>query len=126
MLAARQVASLLAMVRHAELGQAPELPKPLSAGLPKPVLLRIVVEILKDPSDVVRAEMLAAMGAVPLDDKIVVLFAPVIEDRSALVRFRVAELLGASGIKRQNTIVDYMAQDADEMVRLMASAFKAK
>ena len=100
------------------------LPKPVAAALSRPVLLRIVVEALKDPSDVIRAEMIAALGAVDLDDGMVSLLAPLVGDVSPLVRMRLAELLGASGLRGQTTILDHFAKDdPDEMVRKMASAF---
>ena len=59
-----------------------------------------------------------------LDESIIPLLAGAIEDRSSLVRFRLVELLGASGAAGQETIVDYLAQDGDKMVRLMALAFR--
>ena len=123
MLAARRTASLLALQRRGDLGKA-ALPKPVAAALSRPVLLRIVVEALKDPSDVIRAEMIAALGAVALDDGMVSLLAPLVGDVSPLVRMRLAELLGASGLRGQTTILDHFAKDdPDEMVRKMASAF---
>ena len=125
MRAARKTASLLAMVRRVDAGRLAPLPAPMAKAFSRPVLLRIVVEVLKDKSDVVRAEMLAALNSVELDDGIVSLLAGAIEDPSALVRFRLAELLGACGLPGQNTIVDYLAQDRHEMVQLMASTFLA-
>jgi hypothetical protein len=123
MLAARQLASLLALVREVEESKA-SMPKPLADIVKKPVLLSMLQAVLADEAGVVRAEMLAALGHVRLDESIIPLLAGAIEDRSSLVRFRLVELLGASGTAGQETIVDYLAQDGDKMVRLMALAFR--
>jgi hypothetical protein len=120
--AARQTAGLLALHRSAELGRT-TLPKPVAEALPRGVLLRMVVEALKDPSDVVRAELLAALQLVSLDGRIVAHLGPAVEDASPLVRMRLVELLGASGLPGQKTILDYLAKDRDEAVRLMVAAF---
>ena len=86
----------------------------------------MMVEMLKDPSDVVRAEMIASLGYVDLDKSIIqFLGGPLIEDPSPLVRMRLVELLGASGVPGQKTMVDYFAADGDNLVRLMASAFRS-
>jgi tetratricopeptide (TPR) repeat protein len=122
MMAVRQTACLLALERLYETGKT-SLPKPVAAALAKGVLLRMVVEALKDPSDLIRAEMLSAMTAVPLDSVIVKQLASAIGDVSPLVRMRLVELLGASGLPNQEPVLGYFAKDPDELVRLMASAF---
>ena len=43
---------------------------------------------------------------------------------SGLVRFRLVELLGASGLRGQDTIIDFLSQDRYDMVRVMAQAFR--
>lgn len=125
MAAARQTASVLASLREAELGLQ-DLPKILVAVASKPVALRLMVEATKDPSDVVRAELLAALQVVHMDDKMLSYLAPVIDDPSPLVRMRLVELLGASGLSGQENVLEYLAQDSDELVRLMAGAFVKK
>ncbi|MCK4601447.1 MAG: hypothetical protein KAU28_03205, partial [Phycisphaerae bacterium] len=124
MRAARQIASLLALARQVEKKNA-KLPTQLQDVFSKAVLIRMMVEMLKDPSDVVRAEMIASLGYVDLDKSIIqFLGGPLIEDPSPLVRMRLVELLGASGVPGQKTMVDYFAADGDNLVRLMASAFR--
>ncbi|HUU23684.1 MAG TPA: tetratricopeptide repeat protein [Phycisphaerae bacterium] len=125
MLAARRVGSLLGLARLIEQGRALP-PRHLDGKVTRGVLLRMMVEILKDKSDVVRAEMLSALNHVDLDAGIIRWFGSTIEDPSALVRFRLVELLGASGVRGQETVVDYLAQDPDEMVRQMAKGFRTR
>ena len=121
--AARRIGGLLGMARQTELGRASP-PSPLWKSSDKAVLMRMMVEALKDKSDVVRAEMLAALEDVALDEAIIGLLAPAIGDPSPLVRFRLAELLGASGAPGQEPVLDFLAEDKDPRVRGMVSAFK--
>ena len=126
MRAARQVASLLEWSRQIEAREAPP-PQALAGKVLRPVVLRMLEEVLKDSAPAVRAEMLAALCDVKLDADVLKCLTPVIDDSSPLVRLRVVELVGASDTSGKDTIVTYLAQDADELVRLMASAFtKAK
>ncbi len=122
MRAARQVGSLLALVREMETSRR-KLPAPRDSAVRKPVLLSMLQAVLQDRSPLVRAEMVASLGFADIDAQIMSLLAPVIEDRSALVRMRVVELIGASNLQGRKTVVDYLAQDADELVRRMAAAF---
>jgi len=123
--AARQVGALLTLVQQIETKRL-EAPKNLRGQATKPVLLTMLREVLKDPSPVVRSEMLAALGTAVLDGGILEQIAPAVSDPSPLVRFRAVELIGASGTAGRQTIVDFLVQDPDELVRLMASAFLAK
>ncbi|HUU60459.1 MAG TPA: hypothetical protein VMZ50_13045, partial [Phycisphaerae bacterium] len=125
MRAARRVGALLGSARLIEQGEVLP-PRHLTGKVTRGVLLRMMVEILKDKSDVVRAEMLSALNHVDLDAGIIRWFGSTIEDPSALVRFRLVELLGASGVRGQETVVDYLAQDPDEMVRQMAKGFRTR
>ena len=122
--AARQVGALLALARSVERGTV-RPPKPLTGKVTKPVLMTMMREVLTDKSDVVRAEMVAALQHVPLDKRIVSLLASggVIEDRSALVRLRVAELFGTLGASENRAVLDHLAKDKDKLVRLMALSF---
>ena len=124
--AARKLAALLALVRRAERGRIAALPKAMSSVFRRPVLLRMLVEVLKDPSDVIRAEMLAALNTVSLDERVVRLLAPAIEDPSPLVRFRMVELLCGPGQSKDEETIDLLARDADPLVRQMAAAFGIK
>ncbi len=121
MMAARQVGSLLAMARGQERGQI-EVPSPFAKLVDKPVLLAMLKAALADRSPCVRAEALTALQGVSLDAGLLNLVAPAVDDRSSLVRFRAAELLGATGSDDHKSVLDYLANDSNEMVRLMAKA----
>ena len=125
MRAARQIGSLLAMVRQIEQGKA-KPPKNLEKKVTKPVLLTMLREILKDTNEVVRAEMLNALLNVSLDESILQLLGNPISDSSALVRFRAVELLAALKSSGSETIIDHLTKDKDELVQLMAQAFKKR
>jgi len=140
MRAARQIASLLAFAHDVETNKAGSFARGLDPR--RGVLLSMVKGALADPSDVVRAEMLAALcdlaeaRAVPspkaasavgprlLASDVMPLLATAIEDPSPLVRFRLVELLGATQSPGYQTIVDYLLKDRNEMVVLMAAAFR--
>jgi tetratricopeptide (TPR) repeat protein len=125
MRAVRQIGALLTLARRVELGNA-KLPAPLVDVFQKPVLFAMLQAALRDKSDVIRAEMIAALGAVPMENDIVTLVSQGagVQDPSGLVRFRLVELLGASGLRGQETIIDVLAQDRYDMVRMMAQAFQ--
>jgi tetratricopeptide (TPR) repeat protein len=123
MRAARQTALLLALARSAQPGQVAP-PPDLEGKLNRPVLLRLMVNALQDPSEVVRAEMIAALQDVPLDESIVrYLGPPVIEDPSPLVRLRLVELMGAAGLSGPNSVVEVLTRDPNGRVRMMAEGF---
>ncbi|MHC4983118.1 MAG: tetratricopeptide repeat protein [Planctomycetota bacterium] len=122
MRAARQVASLLAWVRRIETRDA-KPPEPLADKVSKAVVLRMLIEVLKDPAPAVRAELLSALYDVNVDDPTMKYLAPAVSDPSALVRLLAAEVIGDSNTRGRQTIVAHLAKDADELVRLMASAF---
>ena len=123
MRAARQVASLLTYARRIE-RRTSRPPRPLHRQVTKPVLLRMMLEVLKDRSDAVRAEMIAALADVPMDKTIWHLLPRAIEDPSALVRFRLAELFVARGSPGGQAVADRLSGDDDELVRLMAKAMR--
>ncbi len=119
MRAARQTAALLARVRAAELGKArPVLPGVLN----KPVLLRMTSAFLQADAPLVRAEMLAALRFVRLEEPIIALMAPCVEDASALVRGRLIELLAGQRTRGHQTLLKLYARDPDRFVRDMAAA----
>jgi tetratricopeptide (TPR) repeat protein len=122
MRAARQVASL---VDWATRIQATEIkpPETLTGKVNLAIIHRMLMEVLKDSSPAVRAELLAGLCDAKLDEETLKYLGPVIEDPDALVRLRMAELIGASNTRGRETIVSYLAQDKDDLVRLMASAF---
>ncbi len=124
MRAARQIASLLAMSRLIEQVKM-AAPDQLTGVVKKPVLLTMTRETLRDDSPAVRAESLTYTQYVALDERIISLLSPLVNDKDAatIVKFRLVELLGAGGGEEQKSIIDYYAQDDDEMVRLMAEAF---
>ena len=122
MRAARQVAALLALARGIERDNA-AAPAPLAGHVTKPVLLTMTREVLKDTSYAVRAEMIAALGGVPIDKHIRLVLVPAAGDPHPLVRFRLAELLVATRVASARPVIATLAKDTDELVRLMAGAF---
>ena len=121
--AARQTGSLLAHVCAAEAERtAAALPK----GLEKPVLLSMMQAFLRDRSSVVRSEMLAALHHVKLDDRVISLTGPCIEDASPLVRLRLIDLLAAKDTKGHQGLLEIFARDRDALVREMAKALTRK
>ena len=122
--AARNVAALLAMVDRS-FQDAEAIPEPLEEVVRRPVLLSMLRAVLQDPSPAVRAEMVAALSVVKLDEGVLRLLAGVVDDPAAVVRLRVAELLGASETIGRGTILALYVRDADELVRAMAAVFAA-
>ena len=121
MRAARQVGSLLALARRIERGDA-AAPTPLAGHVTKPVLLTMTREVFKDSSYAVRAEMIAALGGVPIDRHIRGVLAPAADDPHPLVRFRLAELLVSARVASARRTIAALGKDADDLVRLMAGA----
>jgi len=122
MRAARQVASVLEWSRKvASRDAAP--PQELVGKVSTPQAIRMLVEVLKDPSPAVRAEMLGAICDIGADEDTMRYVGAVVEDPSPLVRMRMAEMVGASATRGKETIITYLAQDSDKLVKLMASAF---
>lgn len=122
MRAVRQLAELVTLVRDVQLFKT-RLPSPLKGAVSKPVLLAMVGKAMQDPSEVVRAEMVAALGQAWLDEEILNVVSPAATDPSPLVRFRLVELLSAAGQGKAEQTIDLLARDADPLVRQMASAF---
>jgi len=123
MRAANQTASLLVLCdRIAASKLSP--PKQLIGHIDRDVLVLMAAESLKDRSDVVRAEMLAALGSVSLDGGIIRKLTGVIRDPSPLVRFRLVELLGASGLSGQDTILEHFSSDKYDLVAQLAKALR--
>ncbi len=118
---ARQVGSLLGIVRRPR-RQRYGVPRSVSAVLDELVLVRMLQEVLKDSDPLVRAEMLAGLNGVSINDVILRELGPVIEDPDPLVRFRLAETIGLSGSSGRQTVLTYLSQDSNEMVRQMAKA----
>lgn len=123
MRAASQTGMLLAMARNVELGKV-DPPEMLRGVLTRPVLMRMMTEVLSDATPAVRAEMLNAMNDTALDDTLLQLLSPYVGDVSPLVRFRMAELIGRSGTPGAETLIQMFLRDGDELVRAMASAFR--
>jgi tetratricopeptide (TPR) repeat protein len=122
--AARQIASLLVLSDGIKSGKL-RPPSQLSGRINRDVLVLMVAEVLKNRSDVVRAEMLAALGQVKLDATIIRGLGGIIRDNSALVRFRLVELLGASGLAGQQPILKHFAKDKYDLVADLAKAMQA-
>jgi hypothetical protein len=84
----------------------------------------MVAEVLKNPSDIVRAEMLNGLGQVKLDAVIIRMLVGAIRDTSALVRFRLVELLGSSGLPGQEPIIKHFTKDKYDLVSDLAKAMQ--
>jgi HEAT repeat protein len=122
MRAARVIAGLLGWIRETESGDG-RVPATLKGVVAKPQLLGLMAQAQQCPLDVVRAELATALNYANLGPGILNQLGAMIEDGSPLVRFRVAELIGASGTEGNMQMVAMYARDADAMVRLMAQAF---
>ena len=122
--AARQIASLLVLADGIKSGKL-KPPRQLFDQVDRGVLVLMAAEMLKDRSDIVRSEMLAALGEVKLDGAIIRSFSSIIKDPSALVRFRLVELLGASGLSGQEPILKYFTKDKYDLVADLAKAMLA-
>jgi len=124
MRAANQTASLLVLSDGIAASRLTP-PQQLTGRINRDVLVLMVAEVLKDRSDVVRAEMLAALGRVKLDGNIIRKLTSVIRDPSALVRFRLVELLGTSGLSGQEPIITHFTKDKYDLVVQLAKALQA-
>lgn len=123
MLAARRLGSLLVLARELEMGRA-RSPEGLSKSIDKMVLLSMLRAFLKDASPAVRQEMVASMRLVDLDDTMVGLLAPAVNDESPAVRLRAVELLVGKQTTGYESLQKLFAEDKDPLVRDMARAFK--
>lgn len=122
MRAARVVAGLLGWIRETEAGDT-RVPEELRRVVSKPQLLGLMAQAQQNSMPVVRAELATALNYANLGPNILNQLGTMIDDPSPLVRFRVAELIGASGTKGNTQMVKMYSQDPDPMVRLMAQAF---
>ena len=122
-LSARQTGALLAYVQRVASGKVKDK---LPAALSKSALLDMVSAHVRARWPLARSEMLAALHHVPLDEQIIALLGPCIQDRSALVRMRLVELLVAKRTSGHKTILDLFAGDRDRHVRDMASVLAGR
>ena len=122
--AANQIASLISLADGIKSGDLSP-PSELSGRINRSVLILMAAEAIKNRSDIVRAEMLAALGQVKLDAAIIRSLGGVIRDKSPLVRFRLVELLGASGMSGQEPILKHFAKDKYDLVANLAKAMQA-
>lgn len=123
LLAVRRVGILLSWLRECEQGRV-RMPSVLEELATKPVILGLMRKALRDPSPLVRAEMLASLDDAVLGPDILNVVGLVIEDPAPLVRFRVAELIGASGTKGRGRLMELYARDSDPRVQAMARAYE--
>ncbi|MBN1943205.1 MAG: hypothetical protein JW849_07920 [Phycisphaerae bacterium] len=121
-MAARRVAALLAWIREVTEGRA-SVAEAIRPVMNEKYLLALMGMALRDKSDVVRSEMITALQYADMGSAMLNEVGLVVEDPSPLVRFRVAELIGASGTKGNETLINLYAKDADPRVRTMARAF---
>ncbi len=119
--AARQIGALLAWVHEidqARLGP----PVPLKGQVDRVLTLALVREALRHDRPVVRAEMLAGCLRIPVDADLLKLVLTRADDPSALVRMRLAELLGVSAAEATRTL-QALSRDDNANVADMARAF---
>lgn len=120
MRAAWQTAALLNYVRLSAGGKAPPIyPDVLTEGL----LVALTGRFLQSDQPALRAEMLAALSFVPLDDQIIALLAPLTDDTSPLVRMQLIALLAGQATRGYEKLQAGYAKDPDRFVRDMAAAF---
>ncbi len=124
MLAARQIGSLLAAARRPrEESPAPEW---LESNETAEALLELLERALSDESPAVRAEMIAVLHACPPDEPIIARLGSAVTDASPLVRMRTAELLGVWDKAGNRPVLEFLAEDDDDLVRDMAGLFVAR
>jgi hypothetical protein len=121
-LAARRVAAILAWIRDVGNSKAP-VPRTIRPVMNEKYVLGLMGMALRDKTDVVRAEMITALQYADMGSAMLNEVGLVVEDPSPLVRFRVAELIGASGTKGNRKLIELYAKDPDPRVKTMARAF---
>jgi len=122
--AARQIGSLLALVRDVEL-QRQKLRAEQYDVVTRPVLLSMTRAMLRSDLPAAQAEMLAALTHVPVTRWTVgVVLNAAADDPSALVRFRLAEFLGAAAPQFSSEALAELAKDTDPLVRRLARALR--
>ena len=121
----RALAGLLGWMQNVEKNKTP-LPENLKQAVRKEDLLALMALATKDPSPVVRAELVTALSHSNLGEAILNQLGVLIEDPAPLVRFRVVECLGATGSPGHEKMIERFAQDSDARVRKMAKAFEIK
>jgi tetratricopeptide (TPR) repeat protein len=121
MAAARKIGSLLTLVREVEAGRA-ELPRPLTNKVRLPVLLTMLKFTLQDSSPLVRSEMIGSLVYCRTDNRILGQLKPLYDDKSPLVRLRLAELLGVADQIKE--VASRFAADPSPWVKQMAAVFK--
>jgi len=120
-IAARRVGSLLSLSDGIISGRV-ILPRKEARAVDRKVLVLMCKQALADPSDVVRAEMLASLMCVNLDADILGLFGGVLNDRSPLVKVRLVDLLGVRSGGRQNKALERFSKDKNQIVADLAKA----
>ncbi|MFP4105308.1 MAG: HEAT repeat domain-containing protein [Phycisphaerae bacterium] len=122
-LAARQIAALTATY-YASAERSIYLPEMLRGRLPSTMVLALLREALRSKSPVVRAETLAALRSLAVTPGTVPLLRTLVEDKSPLVRFRMAELAGMARNRSLQSVLERYREDSDPDVRRMAKAFR--
>ena len=125
LLAGRQSASLMVMLRQAEMGKK-KLPKGFGLIYKREDLLTLCKKSLRDRSPVIRSETLRALAFIKLDESLLKLITPAFRDSSWLVRMRAVELIGLSEAKGSKTVIDFFTRDSQQYVKNMAKAFSKR
>lgn len=123
-LAAARVGSLLTVCANRQ-SQETVMPKQLLSVVKQPVLLSMTRELMKDPSATVRAQMVSSLDYCKVDGNLLKIIWPAITDNNALVRLRMAELLGIENIiPTQKAVTTRLLEDKDPLVAKMVKAFQ--
>ncbi len=121
-LAVRRIGSLICWMRDVQQKRA-TFPAGIASTVKMKILLGLMTKALQNPRPIVRAEMVASLADASLDGEILNRLGAVIEDPSPLVRFRIAEVIGASGTAGSRQLVELYAKDTNKLVAGMATAY---
>jgi tetratricopeptide (TPR) repeat protein len=117
---ARRLGSLLAAATL-DRNDRGDIPEPLDGKLSLAHLVRMMVEMQKDRSPAVRAEMLAAMDHCIMEDWVLNYIAPRFSDPAAMVRYRALEVVAQAGVKNNTPVIQsFLTSDPDELIRRLA------
>ena len=122
--AAREIGSLLTALAGLD-ADGQSLPEIVPQETMHADLIALARQLIEDPSEAVRAEMLAALHGALRADRLV-LAAALADDPSPLVRLREAELIGLSTQAREDVRLKALSSDPNNYVARMAEAMLAE
>ena len=124
-LAAGQVGCLYSTARNAELN-AVKLPSQVASEVSKPVIQAMLQALMKDKSPAVRAQAVASVPNIVLDQTTINLISMLMDDPSPVVRLRVLDKLGGIELKGQTRLIMKYGADSDEIIKTLAAALSIK